>query len=160
MNKSYRLIYNEITNTWVAAAETAKGRGKRSSGAVLLAAAAALMPLLQTPAWAAPPNPAISSAPAPTQLPTGGQVVAGQANISQSAATLNVNQSSNRAAIDWATFNVGSQAQVNFKQPSASSVTLNRVLDANPSQIFGRISANGQVFLSNPSGVYFSPTST
>ena len=38
-----------------------------------------------------------------------------------------------------------------------SSVTLNRVLDANPSQIFGRINAPGQVFLTNPSGVYFAP---
>ncbi len=47
MNKSYRLIYNEITQTWVAAAETVKGRGKRASGAVVLAAAAVLMPLLQ-----------------------------------------------------------------------------------------------------------------
>ena len=84
-------------------------------------------------------------------------MVAGQACISQSAATLNVNQSSNRAAVDWATFNVGAQAQVNFNQPGSSSVTLNRVLDANPSQIFGRISAPGQVFLTNPSGVYFAP---
>ena len=119
MNKSYRLIYNEITNTWVAVAETAKGRGKRASGAVLLAAASIVLGV--APAFAAPPNP-----PAATQLPTGGKVVAGQAGITQSAATLNVNQTSNRAAIDWATFNVGSQAQVNFNQPSVSSVTLNR----------------------------------
>ncbi|MFX7973163.1 filamentous hemagglutinin N-terminal domain-containing protein, partial [Acinetobacter baumannii] len=27
-----------------------------------------------------------------------------------------------------------------------------------PSQIFGRLSANGQVFLTNAAGVYFSPT--
>ena len=39
MNKSYRLIYNEIANTWVAVAENVKGRGKRASGAVVLAAA-------------------------------------------------------------------------------------------------------------------------
>ncbi len=124
MNKSYRLIYNEITNTWVAVAETAKARGKRACGAVVLAAASAVLGI--APAVAAPPNP-----PAATQLPTGGKVVAGQAGIVQNAATLNVNQTTNRAAIDWATFNVGSQAQVNFNQPSVSSVTLNRVLDAN-----------------------------
>ena len=155
MNKSYRLIFNELTNTWVAVSEITKGRGKRASGAVLLAAVGVLTALAQAPALAAPPNP-----PTPTQLPTGGQVVAGQANIAQSAATLNVNQSSNRAAIDWQSFNVGSQARVNFNQPSAGSVTLNRVLDANPSQIFGRISAPGQVFLTNPNGVYFSPTAS
>lgn len=147
MNKSYRLIYNEITQTWVAVSEITKGRGKRASGAVLLAGAVAL-----SPALAAPPNP-----PAANQLPTGGQVVAGQASISQSAATLNIHQTSNRAALDWQTFNVGKSATVNFNQPGSSSVTLNRVQDANPSQIFGRINANGQVFLSNPSGVYFAP---
>ncbi|MEI6601531.1 MAG: filamentous hemagglutinin N-terminal domain-containing protein, partial [Comamonadaceae bacterium] len=160
MNKSYRLIYNEITNTWVAVAENVKGRGKRASGAVLLAAAGAVVPLLQAPVWAAPPVPAIASAPAPTQLPTGGQVVAGQASINQNAATLNINQSTNRAAIDWATFNVGSQAQVNFNQPGSSSVTLNRVLDSNPSQIFGKITAPGQVFLTNPNGMYFAPSAS
>ena len=152
MNKSYRLIYNEITNTWVAVSETAKTRGKRAAGAVLLAAASVVLGMPPVTSYAAPPNP-----PAPTQLPTGGQVVAGQAGIVQNAATLNVNQSSNRAVIDWASFNVGSQARVNFNQPGISSVTLNRVLDANPSQIFGKISAPGQVFLTNPNGVYFAP---
>ena len=155
MNKSYRLIYNEITNTWVAVAETVKGRGKRASGAVVLAAASVVLGIAPAPAFAAPPNP-----PAPTQLPTGGKVVAGQAGFSQSAATINVNQTSNRAAIDWATFNVGAQAQVNFNQPGVSSVTLNRVLDSNPSQIFGKINANGQVFLTNPNGVYFAPSAS
>lgn len=101
----------------------------------------------------APPAPA----PAPGQLPTGGQVVAGQAAIGQSGATMTINQGSNRAAIDWQTFNVGAAAQVKFNQPSSTSATLNRVLDANPSQIFGRISANGQVILSNPNGVHFAP---
>ena len=90
MNKSYRLVYNEITNTWVAVAETVRGRGKRTSGALLLVAAGVMMPLVQAPAWAGPPV-AVVSAPAPTQLPTGGQVVAGQASLNQIAATLNVN---------------------------------------------------------------------
>lgn len=40
MNKSYRLIYNEITQTWVAVAEIAKARGKRASGTVLSVQAA------------------------------------------------------------------------------------------------------------------------
>ncbi|MBL8483968.1 MAG: filamentous hemagglutinin N-terminal domain-containing protein, partial [Rhodocyclaceae bacterium] len=146
MNKTYRLVWNECSLSWVAAAENVRARGKRASGAVVLAA------LLGTATAATAQTP-----PQPAQLPTGGRVVGGQAAIAQSGAVMNITQSSQRAAIDWQTFNVGSQAQVNFLQPGRSSVALNRVLDSNPSQIFGRIQANGQVFLSNPSGIYFAP---
>jgi filamentous hemagglutinin family protein len=99
------------------------------------------------------------SPPAPTQLPQGGKVVGGSAAISSSGSTLTVQQSSQRAAIDWNTFNVGSGAQVNFNQPNAAAVTLNRVLDNNPSHIMGRINAPGQVFIVNPNGVLFGATS-
>ncbi len=99
------------------------------------------------------------TAPAPAQLPQGGKVVAGSASISSSGNTLTVQQSSQRAAVDWNTFNVGSGAQVNFNQPNAAAVTLNRVLDSNPSQIMGRINAPGQVFILNPNGVLFGATS-
>ena len=95
------------------------------------------------------------AAPAVNEVPTGGQVTAGQASIHQSGSTLNINQTSNRAAVNWHTFNVGSGATVNIDQPNSSSVILNRVMSNDPSQIFGRINANGQVFLTNPSGVYF-----
>jgi filamentous hemagglutinin family protein len=93
-------------------------------------------------------------------LPTGANVVAGQAGISSSGSTLTVRQSSDRAVVDWQTFNVGRDASVRFEQPSASAAILNRVLDSQPSQIHGRIVANGQVFLTNPNGVYFSPTAS
>ena len=95
-----------------------------------------------------------------TQLPTGGQVNAGQASISQSGNTLNVNQTSQRAVVDWSTFNVGKDATVNFQQPNAQSSTLNRVADTQPSQIFGRITAPGAVVLVNPQGVYFGKSSS
>ena len=56
---------------------------------------------------------------------------------------------------NWQSFNVGSQQSVTFNQPSASAVTLNRVTGPDPSQIAGRIDANGQVVLVNQSGVTF-----
>ena len=93
------------------------------------------------------------------QLPSGAKLVGGNASVSTSGNTLNVNQTSNRAAIEWNQFNVGSDARVNFNQPSASSVTLNRVVGGDPSQIMGRINATGQVFLVNPGGVIFGPKS-
>ena len=100
------------------------------------------------------------SAVASTQLPTGGVVNAGQASISQVGSTLNVNQSSQRAVVDWTSFNVGQSASVNFQQPNAQSSTLNRVMDTQPSQILGRITAPGAVVLVNPQGVYFGKSSS
>ena len=106
--------------------------------------------------------PPVNNPPAVNQLPQGGVVTRGNANIvsstSGNSALMSVNQSSQRAVIDWSSFNVGSQAKVQFNQPSANAVALNNILGNNASQIYGQISANGQVFLSNPNGVYFSPT--
>ena len=91
----------------------------------------------------------------PTALPAGGQVAAGSAVISQAGNSLTVRQASDKAILNWSSFNVGANAQVNFAQPSASSVVLNRVLSTSASEIQGRITANGQVFLVNPGGVLF-----
>lgn len=92
---------------------------------------------------------------APTTLPTGGQIVGGSGSISQSGNTLTVTQGSDRLITNWNTFNIGSQARVDFRQPGASSMALNRVLDQNPSQIMGSLTANGRVFLMNPNGIIF-----
>ena len=93
--------------------------------------------------------------PAPNARPMGGQVVAGSASIGTTAAATNVTQTTNRAAIDWRSFDVGSNQSVTFQQPSSSAVTLNRVTGGDPSAIAGKISANGQIILTNPSGVTF-----
>ena len=100
---------------------------------------------------------ALASPPAPTTLPTGGQVVAGQATIQQSGANMTIQQATNQAILNWQSFSIGSGAAVNFVQPSASAVALNRVLGSDPSAIYGRLTANGQVFLLNPNGVLFGP---
>lgn len=94
---------------------------------------------------------------APTTLPTGGSVSAGQASISQSGANMVINQSSQRAAINWQSFNVGADAQVQFN--NGSGTTLNRVTGPEASTIAGRISATGQVIISNGNGVLFTPGS-
>ena len=93
--------------------------------------------------------------PAPNARPTGGSVVGGAAAISRAGTNTRIDQASQRAAIDWKSFNVGSQQSVTFSQPSASAVALNRVTGPDPSQIAGRIDANGQIILVNQSGVNF-----
>lgn len=97
----------------------------------------------------------VTAQPVSNALPTGGQVTAGQAKINTNGANMVVQQVTDRAAINWQTFNLGKDAKLDFQQPNANSVTLNRVLGTDPSQIFGRITANGQVILTNPAGVYF-----
>ncbi len=91
--------------------------------------------------------------------PTGGQVQTGIASIAQTVdqSVTTINQQSQRAAIDWQSFNVGKNQLVQFNQPGASASTLNRIFDQNPSQIFGQVKANGQVVLMNPNGVFFKP---
>jgi filamentous hemagglutinin family protein len=102
----------------------------------------------------------VFAAPPMNELPVNGQLTAGQAVITQQASSMVVNQQSNRAVLSWDSFNIGQNASVSFQQPNNQSVILNKVSSGNSSQIFGRMSANGQVYLVNPNGVYFSPTSS
>ncbi len=86
-------------------------------------------------------------------LPSGGQVVDGGASISQQGDTLNIDQSTDKAVIDWNSFSVGKGNTVNFNQPASDSATLNRVTGNFTSEIAGQINANGSVFLVNPNGI-------
>ena len=90
-----------------------------------------------------------------TALPKGGSLGVGSAIISANGAQMAINQTSDKASINWQSFNVGSAASVNINQPNASSVLLNRVVGNDPSQILGKLSANGQVILLNPNGILF-----
>ncbi|WP_316168154.1 MULTISPECIES: beta strand repeat-containing protein [unclassified Bradyrhizobium] len=87
--------------------------------------------------------------------PLGGTVVEGSAGISQAGSTTNINQSSNKAIINWQGFSIGTGETVNFNQPGSSSVTLNRVIGNETSVISGALNANGQVFIVNSAGVLF-----
>jgi filamentous hemagglutinin family protein len=114
-------------------------------------------------ALAAQAQPA-AAGPGLNQLPSGGQVTSGAATIQQGqgqagAPTMVIQQQTPKAILQWDSFNVGRDAAVRFEQPSASSVALNRVLSTDPSQILGRIQANGQIILANPNGVLFGPSS-
>ncbi len=110
--------------------------------------------LLRTTALVALAMPAHAQL-APNARPTGGMVSAGQATIGTSPTTTTITQQSQRASLNWQSFNVGSAQTVQFNQPGSQAIALNRVLSGDPSQIGGRILANGQVVLINQSGVVF-----
>jgi len=89
--------------------------------------------------------------------PSGGQVVAGAAAITQNGSTMTVTQTTGKVAINWQSFSIAAGEKVLFVQPGASAVALNRVLGSDASRIYGTLTANGKVFLVNPNGVLFAP---
>ncbi len=91
----------------------------------------------------------------PGARPAGGQVVAGQAGITQSANQTTIVQTSQNAAVNWQSYNVGSGQTVRYVDPSSRSVTLNRVVGPNPSEVAGRITSNGTVIIVNQAGLLF-----
>ena len=154
MNHCYRLIRSRKHNQLVAVPETAKGHGKahgktaRSTQPTAIFAALQGMPsiaLLSLFALLSPLFVQLSFAQgiAPT-LPTGGQVVAGQVAMVQVGHQMTLQQQSNKAIINWQSFDIGKQATVTFQQPSSSAIALNRVLAGGGgiSQIDGSLNAD------------------
>lgn len=85
--------------------------------------------------------------------PNGANVVHGNVNISQSGSNTIINQNTDKAIINWNSFDVNKGESVLFNQNSSSSIILNRVTNGLPTNIFGNISANGNVFILNQAGV-------
>ncbi|MFI4940870.1 MAG: filamentous hemagglutinin N-terminal domain-containing protein, partial [Burkholderiales bacterium] len=142
MNHVTRLTWNQSLQQYVPAPETARGRhqgGKTKRKLIATAVAAALM----------------GGAAGTYALPVGGQVSSGSGAMAQNGTTLTVNQSSQNLSLNWQSFNIAGNETVNFMQPNASAIALNRVLGSDPSAIYGKLNANGQVFLINPNGILF-----
>jgi len=90
--------------------------------------------------------------------PAGATYNPAEVAVTQSGGATTVTQSSNRAVIDWQSFDLGRSESVHFAQPGATSSTLNRVHAGRESVIAGRITAPGQVIIQNSNGVVFTET--
>jgi len=145
-NRFYRLVWSTVHRCWVAVAEGTRSHGKGGARRRAAAVVAASLAASAAAAGVAPPSNA---------LPTGMQVVAGQAGVNVQGNNMTVSQATQQAILNWQGFNVGADAQVRFNQPNASAVALNRVVGGGASEIFGKLSSNGKVFLVNPQGVLF-----
>jgi filamentous hemagglutinin family protein len=150
MNFIYRSIWNEKTGTFSAASENAKAAGKKSSSGTSATGATARFALK-----ALSFSMMLAAGGQVYALPGGGVVAAGEATITGDANNMTISQATANTVINWQSFNIAQGQTVQFVQPGASSVALNRVLGSDPSSIFGTLSANGQVFLVNPNGVLF-----
>lgn len=92
-------------------------------------------------------------------LPTGGSVVHGTATIgAPNAGAMTIDQSSDRAVVNWDAFSIGTGNRVTINQPSADAAILNRVTGDTTSQIHGQLNANGRVFVVNPNGIFIGAT--
>ena len=151
LNRIFRVVWNVVLGEWQVASEHTNGKGKTKSvrlggsGFARLTAGSILV---------------LCSAGALAELPTGGQVTAGSGQINTpSNGHMVINQNSNKMVIDWTSYSIGNGNSVQYIQPSADAIALNRVLGGDPSIIRGTISANGRVVLLNPNGILFGPTS-
>jgi filamentous hemagglutinin family protein len=108
----------------------------------LLAKAALLISLL------------LPAGPAAMAGPQDGRVAAGQASIEQSGPVTDIRQGSDRAVINWNSFDIGRGETVNHQMPRAESAGLHRVVGGHgASQLEGALNSNGNVYLVNPKGV-------
>ncbi|MEJ0087436.1 MAG: filamentous hemagglutinin family protein [Pseudomonadota bacterium] len=129
-------------------------RGTNLGGRLTVCAAAAFMQfctLASVPA-AELPIPCIAGSCGP-QVPA--FVQSGQASATAVGNTLNINQTTDRAILNWRSFNVSADGRVIFTQPDSSSIALNRIHQESPSRIFGAVEANGQIYLVNQNGIIF-----
>ncbi|HHR4276520.1 TPA: filamentous hemagglutinin N-terminal domain-containing protein, partial [Salmonella enterica] len=164
MNKIYKLKYDRRRNQLVAVSELTTGAGKDTTGNVPGLAAlndistfrklmGTLTPLAFMTGLVISMLPGMALA-AP-DLPTGGQIVAGQGSISSGGNQMTIHQGSHGLVTNWNSFDIGKNHTVQFVQPDSSAVALNRVTGGHESQILGTLTANGQVMLVNPAGVMF-----
>nr|WP_314487130.1 YDG domain-containing protein [uncultured Pseudomonas sp.] len=139
MNHVYRLIWSPAHQALIAVSELTLGPGKKSLRKLslgVMAVASVATPLAQAG-------------------PQGGEITAGNGSISQAGATTTITQGSQNLSVNWQSFNTSSAESVKFVQPSTSAVAVNRIADANPTQFFGQLDANGKVYLVNPNGIVF-----
>ena len=143
MNCIYRIVWNQVSNTWIAVAENARGRGKSTSGPRLVAAALALAGA----SWGMSTAYGADAASA--------SVSAGAAGVSTVGNTTTIHQTSQRVAIDWSSLSTAAHEALVFNQPNAQAIALNRITGSSPTELLGSLTANGQVFILNPNGVLF-----
>ncbi len=92
-------------------------------------------------------------------LPHGESVKSGTASFIKNKNLFSV-EVSDKAIIDYESFNIEAFERVEFIQPKSSSTLLNRVQGNDSSKILGNIVSNGKIFLVNPNGVYFGENAT
>ncbi|TQV72749.1 filamentous hemagglutinin N-terminal domain-containing protein, partial [Aliikangiella marina] len=93
-------------------------------------------------------------------MPIGGRIIEGEGSIIESGLLTTIQQNSNALIVDWDTFDIGINGRVDFIQPGANAIALNRIFDNKPSEIFGQLNSNGHIVLLNSYGILFGETAS
>jgi filamentous hemagglutinin family protein len=101
---------------------------------------------------------ALACGPSALANPQGMTIVSGSASARQSGSQLNVTVGQT-TILNWSSFDIQAGETTRFLQPSSGSIIFNSIGGANPSKIWGRLTANGTVILANAHGFYFGPHS-
>ena len=98
--------------------------------------------------------PEVQATPANPTVISGGITFA-----TRGAHELDITQTTAKAIINWQSFSIAAGEVVRFFQPNAGSIVLNRVTGGSRSDIMGWLTGNGNVWIVNPAGVFFGPSS-
>jgi len=175
-NGIFRLVFNRERGVWMAAAEFVRGHRKSARAgrsvrrvvAMTLLAAATLDASAAARVGGAAPRLPAGTVPIPVNGGGGGFVSQGTASYAAPVATatgnaLTVTQTSQKAVLNWDSFNLAAGSLVNFSHPSAAAATMNKIGSADPSVIQGMITSTardsggvgGAVYLINRNGILF-----
>ncbi|MBX7066291.1 MAG: filamentous hemagglutinin N-terminal domain-containing protein [Parachlamydiales bacterium] len=86
-------------------------------------------------------------------LPQNMQIASGEASSQISSSQVLEVVASDQAILEWSSFNIEEMETARFIQPSEQASVVNRIFDASPSRIMGRLESNGQVVLLNQNGI-------
>ena len=91
--------------------------------------------------------------------PSMNTVEAGQATVSTYGNLTTITQTTDRAVLNWNSFNLTANETANFVVPSASGATMNRITGGYSTKIDGTVTSNGDVYFVNPNGLVFNASS-
>lgn len=148
-NRIYRLVWNAALSVWVAVAENTRGCGKGGSSRTRTGSREGFFSAMALAVSA------LFAAQAHAADAANATIVGGSGSVTTSGQSTTITQTTQRLAIDWTSLSTRANELIDFRQPNASAIALNRITGTSPSELLGGLTANGQVFILNPNGILF-----
>ncbi|MEW6514323.1 MAG: filamentous hemagglutinin family protein [Pseudomonadota bacterium] len=165
MNRgTYRLVFNTARGTWMAVNEWARGHGKRSVRQRASAAVAVCAMISAAVAEARAPLPVERRVPVPAATFVTRGTAADPVTV---GSHMTITQESQKAVLNWDSFDIESGYRVTFSHPNAAAATLNKIgfnsPIRSPSEIRGLLESiardtggtGGAIYLVNRNGILF-----